>query len=234
MKCLISVLTWLGCVAALPRLATSRQDDPAATSLPQQLPPLPFPLPPFLGAQAGGDTAGFPFSFSQPPPLPFFPPFLGGSGDSGSAPQLPPFLSSGDGSTAPQLPPWLAGIKDSITTSIVASKDASSRSDLATTAEEEKALEEYLKLCYSSGYTSPYYSTSSYSGYNYYPYSSYSTGYNYPTSTYSYNPYGSYNPYNTYNTAYNPYAYAYPYTGTYGTIGTTGITTGTGTAIRVD
>merc|ERR1712227_133179 len=181
MKCLLSsvalILLTSGSVSSSPAL--SRQDE-AASSLLSSLP-----------------------SF---PPFPFQPPSFGpcgGSGGFGQLPPPPPFLQSlfnkddADSTQPPQLPPWLAGLEN-IQAFIKDDTDdapaASSRTDVATT---DEALDQYLKLCYSS-YNS---------GYRY-PYSGYSS-YNYPTNTY-YNPYGSYNPY------YNPYA-----------AGTTGTITGT-------
>merc|ERR1712029_1128833 len=193
MKCLVSsvalILLTSGSVSSSPTL--SRQDE-AASSLLSSLPSFP------------------PFPF-QPPS---FGPF-GGSGGFGQLPPPPPFLQSlfnkddPDSTQPPQLPPWLAGLEN-IQAFIKDDTDdapaASSRTDVATT-DESKALDQYLKLCYSSynsGYRYPYYSSYPYSSYSSYPYTSYSS-YNYPTS--------SYNPTNTY---YNPYA-----------AGTTGTITGT-------
>merc|ERR1712227_79244 len=196
MKCLVSsvalILLTSGSVSSSPAL--SRQDE-AASSLLSSLPSFP------------------PFPF-QPPP---FGPF-GGSGGFGQLPPPPPFLQSlfnkddADSTQPPQLPPWLAGLEN-IQAFIKDDTDdapaASSRTDVATT---DEALDQYLKLCYSSynsGYRYPY------SGYSSYPYSSYSS-YNYPTSSYNYPTNTYYNPYGSYNPYYNPYA-----------AGTTGTITGT-------
>merc|ERR1712227_1045835 len=162
MKRLVSsvalILLTSGSVSSSPAL--SRQDE-AASSLLSSLPSFP------------------PFPF-QPPS---FGPF-GGSGGFGQLPPPPPFLQSlfnkddADSTQPPQLPPWLAGLEN-IQAFIKDDTDdapsASSRTDVAT--DESNALDQYLKLCYSS----------------------YNSGYRYPSNTY-YNPYGSYNPY------YNPYA----------------------------
>merc|ERR1712107_624884 len=136
------------------------------------------------------------------PPFPFQPPSFGPFGGSGGFGQLPP------------PPSFLQSLfnKDD-------ADAASSRTDVATT-NESKALDQYLKLCYSSynsGYRYPYsgYSSYPYSSYSSYPYSSYSS-YNYPTSSYNYPTNTYYNPYGSYNPYYNPYA-----------AGTTGTITGT-------
>merc|ERR1712107_302458 len=196
MKCLVSsvalILLTSGSVSSSPTL--SRQDE-AASSLLSSLPSFP------------------PFPF-QPPS---FGPF-GGSGGFGQPPPPPSFLQSlfnkddADSTQPPQLPPWLAGLEN-IQAFIKDDTDdapaASSRTDVATT---DEALDQYLKLCYSSynsGYRYPY------SGYSSYPYSSYSS-YNYPTSSYNYPTNTYYNPYGSYNPYYNPYA-----------AGTTGTITGT-------
>merc|ERR1712227_975480 len=185
MKRLVSsvalILLTSGSVSSSPAL--SRQDE-AASSLLSSLPSFP------------------PFPF-QPPS---FGPF-GGSGGFGQLPPPPPFPQSlfnkddADSTQPPQLPPWLAGLEN-IQAFIKDDTDdapaASSRTDVATT---DEALDQYLKLCYSSynsGYRYPY------SGYSSYPYSSYSS-YNYPTSSYNYPTNTYYNPYGSYNPYYNPY-----------------------------
>merc|ERR1712012_232864 len=220
MKCLVSsvalILLTSGSVSSSPAL--SRQDE-AASSLLSSLPSFP------------------PFPF-QPPS---FGPF-GGSGGFGQLPPPPPFIQSlfnkddADSTQPPQLPPWLAGLEN-IQAFIKDDTDdapsASSRTDVATT-DESNALDQYLKLCYSSynsGYRYPYsgYSSYPYSSYSSYPYTSYSS-YNYPTSSYNYPTNTYYNPYGSYNPYYNPYA-----AGTTGTI--TGTTSNGGivvTPIRTD
>merc|ERR1712012_704151 len=147
-----------------------------------------------------------------------------------SLPSFPPFpfqqslfnKDDADSTQPPQLPPWLAGLEN-IQAFIKDDTDdapsASSRTDVATT-DESNALDQYLKLCYSSynsGYRYPYsgYSSYPYSSYSSYPYTSYSS-YNYPTSSYNYPTNTYYNPYGSYNPYYNPYA-----------AGTTGTITGT-------
>merc|ERR1712110_210685 len=131
---------------------------------------LPQGLPPFLQqlAQAGQAPA---------PGVPQLPPFLQAlSGSSGQQqlPFVPPFLSgAGSGSTPSFLPPWLQGLAGSLPATGRADTAAvEGTEEINVAAKEEElnnAMVEYLKACYSSGYS--------------YPSSSYTSGYTtgYPT-----------------------------------------------------
>merc|ERR1712179_360281 len=135
------------------------------------------------------------------PQLPPFLQALSGSSGQQQLPFVPPFLSgASSGSTPSFLPPWLQGLAGSLPATGRADTAAVEGTEDVAAKEEElnNAMVEYLKACYSSGYSYP--SSSYTSGYTT-GYPTYSTGYTtgYPTystgstSGYAYNPYGTIN-----------------------------------------